>query len=80
MQFVKFMPDGSIFRTVLAAGHHYVEIALNEVPLFIRKGKCIPIVDAAEWVDAIDMSTVQMLGYENATYDLYEDDGITPVH
>ena len=39
--FVKFLPDGTIFEEVLTKGHHYVEIALNEVPLFIRSGKCI---------------------------------------
>lgn len=68
MKFVKFLPDGSIYEEVLGQGTHYVEVALNEVPLFIRKGKCIPVVDAAEYVDAIDMSTVQYLGYEGAAY------------
>ncbi|MDE6983267.1 MAG: alpha-glucosidase, partial [Lachnospiraceae bacterium] len=68
MKFVKFLPDGSIYEEVLGQGTHYVEVALNEVPLFIRKGKCIPVVDAAEHVDAIDMSTVQYLGYDGAAY------------
>ena len=34
MLFVKFMPDGSIHEEKLPPGHHYVEIALNEVHLF----------------------------------------------
>ena len=77
MKFIKVLPDGTISEEVLAKGHHYVEVALNEVPLFIRSGKCIPIVDAAESVPQIDMSTKQMLGYADAAYDLYEDDGIS---
>lgn len=77
MKFIKFMPDGSIFEETLKKGHHYVEVGLNEVPLFIRSGKCIPVVDAAECVDKIDMATKMMIGYTDAEYELYEDDGIS---
>ncbi len=72
MKFVKFMPDGTIREEVLGQGTHYVEVALNEVVLFVRKGKCIPIVDAAESVDAIDMSTVKYIGYDGAEYEIVE--------
>ena len=72
MKFVKFMPDGSIYEETLSQGTHYVEVALNEVPLLIRKGKCIPIVDVAESVDAIDMTTVRYLGYDGAEYEIVE--------
>lgn len=70
MKFVKFMPDGSIYEEILEQGTHYVGVALNEVPLFVRKGRCIPVVDAAENVDAIDMSTVRYLGYDGAEYEI----------
>lgn len=79
MKFIKFMPDGTIYEEILPQGHHYVKIALNEVPLFIKKGKCVPIVDAAESVEQIDKNTMQYIGYENAVYDLYEDDGISRI-
>ncbi len=72
MMFVKFLPDGTIHKEILAQGTHYVEVALNEVPLFIRKGKCIPIVDVAQNVDAIDISTMKYLGYDGAAYTLAE--------
>lgn len=72
MKFIKFMPDGSIYEEVLGKGTHYVEVALNEVPLFVRKDKCIPIVDAAGSVDEIDMSTVRYLGYDGAEYEMVE--------
>lgn len=77
MKFVKFLPDGSISEEILSAGHHYVEIALNEVPLFIRKGCCIPVADAAEYVEAVDSDTIQCIGYPGSTYELYDDDGVS---
>ena len=76
MKFIKFLPDGTIAEEVLEQGHHYVEIALNEVPLFIRSGKCIPVAGAAEYVEALDTKHLTMLGYPGADYSLYEDDGI----
>lgn len=77
MKFVKFLPDGSISEEILSAGHHYVEIALNEVPLFIRKGCCIPVADAAEYVEAVDSDTIQCIGYPGSTYELYDNDGVS---
>ena len=50
-----------------------MEVALNEVPLFIRKGRAIPVADVAENVDAIDYDTIQMIGYEGADYTFRED-------
>ena len=76
MKFIKFLPDGTMFEEVLEKGHHYVEIALNEVPLFIREGKCIPVADAAECVEALDMGTVKLLGFSGASYRMYDDDGM----
>ena len=76
MKFVKFLPDGSISEELLGQGIHYVDIALNEVPLFIRKGKCIPVAETAECVDEIDTEHLRMIGYDGAEYVLYDDDGI----
>ena len=53
-----------------------MEVALNEVPLFIRSGKCIPVAEVAENVEALDTAHLTMLGYKGAEYVLYEDDGI----
>ncbi len=77
MKFVKFLPDGTISEEVLGQGHHYVEIALNEVPLFIRSGKCIPLAESAEYVEAVDMEHMTVLGFAGAEYMLYEDDGVS---
>lgn len=77
MMFVKFLPDGTISEEVLAKGHHYIEVALNEVPLFIRSGRCIPVAKAAETVDELDTERMELLGFEGAEYVLYEDDGVS---
>lgn len=77
MKFVKFLPDGSISEEILEQGIHYVEIALNEISLFIRKDKCIPVVDAAESVSQINMDSLRMIGYSGVDYDLYDDDGVS---
>ena len=79
MIFVKFLADGTILQEKWEKGWHFAEVALNEVPLFIRKDHKIPVVDVAEYVDAIDMTTLQYIGYTDADYELYTDDGITPI-
>lgn len=63
MMFVKFWKDGQHSEEILEKGHHYVEVALHEVPLFIREGKCIPVVPAAQCVDEIDDTEQEMLGF-----------------
>lgn len=80
MKFVKFLPDGSLSEETLSAGHHYVKIALNEVSLFIRKDKSIPVGDAAESVAQLDKNSIRMIGYPDASYQMYDDDGTTPIH
>lgn len=72
MLFVKFKGDGCHTEERLGKGHHYVEIAVDEVPLFIRAGKCIPVVRAAQCVDEIDMGTLAYIGFCGAEYEMYE--------
>lgn len=81
MKFVKFLPDGRLYEEILEKGHHFIEVALNEVPLFIRKGKKIPLADPAEHVDAIDMDTLTFIGYPDAAYTLADTkSGGTAIH
>ncbi len=77
MMLVRFFPEGVISQEILPAGHHYISVPLNVVPLFIRKGKCIPLAEAAECVAGLDTGHMRKLGYENSSYLLYEDDGYT---
>ncbi len=63
MMFVKLWKDGQHSEEILEQGHHYVEVALHEVPLFIREGKSVPLVPAAQCVDEIDRTKQEMLGF-----------------
>lgn len=77
MMLVRFKADSGSEQTEMPKGHHFIEVPLNEVILFIRKDKCIPLADAAESVADIDMNTLQLIGYKNSSYQLYDDDGYT---
>lgn len=72
MMLVKFMPDGSLYQEILPKGHHFVEVALNEVHLFIRKDKCIPIARAAQSTAQLKWDRLEYIGYDEAQYELYE--------
>lgn len=63
---------------VLPAGHHYVEVPLDTLVFFIRKGKAIPFGAAADNTSQIDMSVLRLLGYDGSTYELYSDNGYSP--
>lgn len=76
MKFLKFSGNGKIREELLEKGHHYVEVALHEVPLFIREGKCIPVAGAASIVEELDTAHLTLLGFDGAEYVLYEDDGV----
>ena len=62
MTLVRFTKDNCYTTEVLTKGHHYVEITLSEVPVFIRKGKKIPVVKAAECVEKLDVEQVEYIG------------------
>ena len=75
MMFVKFLPDGSLYTEIMEKGLHYVEVALNEVPLFIRENCCIPLADAAETVETLDTKHLSTVGFDGASFTVYDDDG-----
>ena len=77
MLLVRFRAAGDYDCFPLEAGHHYIELALDEMPLFIRKGCVIPLSSGGEWVDAIDTKRLTLLGWlsGSASYMLYDDDG-----
>lgn len=67
---------------VMEQGHHYVDIALNEVVIFIKKGHMLPLAVLQENVRSVsDLKDGQYIwtGFAepSAEYVLYEDDGIS---
>lgn len=70
------MNAGELFFTEMEKGHHFVEIAENEVVFFIRKGKAIPLCKRAKCVEELDLSTIELIG-SGEEYLLYTDDGFS---
>ena len=73
--------DASVARTeLLSKGVHYIRADLDEVPVFIRRGRLLPLCAPARCTDELDASELELLGYDEApaSYLLYEDDGISP--
>lgn len=77
MMLVTLQPDGKISEEIMEKGHHYIEYGLDDVRFFVRKDRAIPLVEAAMSVPEIDMDTIEMIGYDGAAYDLYDDDGVS---
>ena len=75
MKMVRMRSLSDYETETLQKGHHYVRAELNELVFFIRKGKAIPIGDSAENTSKLDASWIKLIGYDNATYELYDDDG-----
>lgn len=60
MTFVK-LSGGKVTKQKLAKGLHYVEIALNEVPLFIKEGKKIPLCKPAMRTSLLDTEELEYI-------------------
>ena len=62
----------------MRAGDHWIDLQLNEMALFIRKGCMIPMSLGGEWVEAVDFRRLTIQGWINdeATYEFYDDDGL----
>lgn len=63
---------------ILSKGHHYVDVALNELVFFVRNNKAIPFNKTAENTSKIDLKSIKLLGYENSSYTMYSDNGYSP--
>lgn len=62
----------------MKAGHHYVDVKLNELIFFIRKNHLLPLAQPAQCVQDADCSRLTLLGYldREASYTLYDDNGL----
>ena len=70
---------------ILEQGHHYIEIALNEVVFFIKKDHMLPLAVLGDMVNTtadLDESQYEWIGFlkERAEYMLYQDDGISKTY
>lgn len=79
MKMYKMKSLEDIQVTVLDKGHHYIEIALEELVIFLRPNHIIPLAKAAPCVDQLQEEELSLMGYvlDQASYLLYQDDGAT---
>lgn len=73
---LKLNSDGSITESNIEKGHHYINVAIDEIVFFVKDGYCVPLCDIADKVEAIDENTIKLYGTGDA-YKLYTDDGFT---
>lgn len=79
MLLVSFRSGEEYALTPMTKGHHWIDVPMNEVPLFIRHGHAIPLVRPAESSDQLDTAHCTLLGWLNhsCVISLYEDDGVS---
>lgn len=63
----------------LPAGDHWLDLELEELPVFIRPNRMLPLTDSADYVDAQTLKYLEVLVnlHSEASYTLYHDDGIS---
>lgn len=79
MKLVRFKEDGSVEEEILAAGDHYIDVALTDVVFFIRPDHLLPLSKGGQYVDEVDFENLEYISYvkEKATYEYYHDDGFS---
>ncbi len=65
----------------MSAGHHHVDVALNEVLIFIRKGAVLPMGKAAQSINEVSTDGFTLYHADNAhgEYTMYVDEGVKEV-
>ena len=66
---------------MLEKGHHYVDIALDEVVFFIRPDHLVPMSKGGSCVEKVDFDHLGLLGFveKEGSYELYDDDGYSRI-
>lgn len=64
---------------IMENGHHYIDIALDEVVLFVRPNHIIPCSLSGQCIDDMNQNELTLLEnvIDKATYELYHDDGFS---
>lgn len=78
MKLLRLKRAGDWTEEILPAGDHYIPVALDEVPLFLRPDRLVPIAAGeADCVMREDFTQLSLLSFvkTGAEYLLYDDDG-----
>ena len=79
MKLCRFRSYNDYDVEIISKGHHYVDAALNEVLVFIKKGHALPLAVPAGRTEQIDYNNISYECYDcdNSAYELFTDDGIS---
>ncbi len=61
MTFYKLSGNRVSYKEKMNKGLHHIVVELNEVPLFVRKGKKVPLSETAKNVDSLDTTVSEYL-------------------
>ena len=78
MKLVRFKKCGAMEEEILEAGHHYVEVGLTDVVVFVRPDHLIPLAAGGQCVAEVDFENLRYLTYTDggeAVYEYYHDNG-----
>ena len=81
MKLIRFRSYRDLDEEILPAGDHYIKADLNEILVFIRPGKVLPLAKPAKHVQDINWDDLSYISFdaEPESYDMYKDDGISRI-
>lgn len=79
MLYVVFRSSSMRRYQIMGRGLQFIPAAVNEVPMFIRRNKILPLCRNEQCTDKIDTSMFEIIAFADSPceYLLYEDDGIS---
>jgi alpha-glucosidase len=77
MLMVRMQSEDNFTTKILPRGHHFIQVPLGELVFFIRNNHVVPMAKSALNTQAMDFSTLELLGFitDDCEYILYDDDG-----
>ncbi|SHE90558.1 TIM-barrel domain-containing protein [Clostridium fallax] len=62
---------------IINKGHSYIDVAIDEIPIFIRKDKILVLEKPAENIDSMKNNEINIVAFldKESEYKLYDDDG-----
>ena len=77
MALIRIKSTGEMSAEPMENGHHYVDVAVDEVVFFLRKNRMFPLAEKAEYVEGVDGQSLRFVAYgENVEpFGYYTDDG-----
>lgn len=79
MMAVRFKSEDNFTCKKYTKGHYFIKIPNDEVVIFIRRNKLLPLAKSSLCTEMQNYSTLKVVGFtvDSASYTLFDDDGIS---